>query len=74
MKLRFWLAGALLVLAACSSPETPPPRDADSRTEAPKRESVFDPWVGTIDRAENVQQTVDAQAAELRRRVEESER
>jgi hypothetical protein len=35
---------------------------------------VFDPLVGTLERAEGVQQTVDQQAAELRRRLEEAER
>jgi hypothetical protein len=35
---------------------------------------VFDPWTDTIDRAESVQQTVDEQAAELRRRIEEAEK
>jgi hypothetical protein len=35
---------------------------------------VFDPLVGTLDRAQGVQQTVDEQAAELRRRLEEAER
>jgi hypothetical protein len=35
---------------------------------------VFDPLVGTIDRAKDVQKTVDDQAAEQRRRLEEAER
>ena len=41
---------------------------------APRRETVFDPLTSTIDRAEGVQQTVDEQAAEQRRRVEEASR
>jgi len=35
---------------------------------------VFDPLTSTIDRAEGVQQTVDDQAAEQRKRIEEAER
>jgi hypothetical protein len=35
---------------------------------------VFDPLTSTIRRAEGVQQTVDDQAAEQRRRIEEAER
>jgi hypothetical protein len=41
---------------------------------AAPRPTVFDPLTSTIDRAEGVQQTVDAQAAEQRRRIEEAER
>ena len=39
-----------------------------------RRESVFDPLTSTIDRAEGVQQTVDEQAAQQRRRIEDAER
>jgi hypothetical protein len=42
--------------------------------EPQRRESVFDPLTGTIDRAEGVQQTVDEQAAEQRRRIEDAAR
>ena len=48
---------------------------AVERPDAPeRRESVFDPLTSTIDRAEGVQQTVDEQAAEQRRRIEDAER
>jgi hypothetical protein len=64
----------------CGSAE--PPGDdtpATSGTPAatatdPRRETVFDPLVGTIDRAKGVQTTVDDQAAEVRRRLEQAER
>jgi hypothetical protein len=52
----------LLGLVACT----------ERQAEAP-RETVFDPLTSTIDRAEGVQDTVDAQSEELRRRVEEAE-
>jgi hypothetical protein len=35
---------------------------------------VFDPMTSTIGRAQGVQNTVDAQAAEQRKRIEEAER
>jgi hypothetical protein len=61
----------LLGLVACADRqgETPP---ASAEAEPP-RETVFDPLTSTIDRAEGVQDTVDAESAELRRRVEEAE-
>jgi hypothetical protein len=56
----------LLALAGCTGSEEPRP--------AAQSETVFDPLVGTLDRARGVQQTVDDQAAEMRRRLEEQER
>jgi hypothetical protein len=60
----------LAALSGCGGSEptasAPPP-------EQP-RPTVFDPLTSTLDRAEGVQQTVDEQAAELRRRLEEAER
>jgi hypothetical protein len=64
-----WLA---LASAGCGG-------DGDAAREAlgdappPRRETVFDPLVGTLDRAEGVQQTLDRQAAEQRRRIAEAE-
>ena len=58
------LSAAFVLLAGCG-PDPEPPED--------ERQSTFDPLVETLDRAEAVQQTVDQQAAELRRRVEEAE-
>lgn len=47
---------------------------AEDREPAQRRETVFDPMTSTIGRAQGVQQTVDEQAAEQRRRIEEAER
>jgi len=48
---------------------------AEPLREAPApRPTVFDPLTSTIGRAQGVQQTVDEQAAEQRRRIEEAER
>ena len=58
-------------LAGCggsASTEQPAPR------QEPPRPTVFDPLTSTIGRAESVQDTVDAQAAEQRKRIEDAER
>jgi hypothetical protein len=73
--MRFGSSATMIItffsIAGCGGAE--PPSDERAVEEVP-RESVFDPWVATIDRAEGVQQTVDEQAEELRRRLEEAER
>jgi hypothetical protein len=76
-----WLAVAMLAVAGCNSSEAPTEpsdaRPADDRAENERaendREGIFDPLVETLDRSRGVQQTVDDQAAELRRRIEEAE-
>jgi hypothetical protein len=62
----------LLGLVACAERQAERPSAASAETEPP-RETVFDPLTSTIDRAEGVQDTVDAQSEELRRRIEEAE-
>ena len=60
------------IVAGCSGSGEP---TATAKPEPPpKRETVFDPLTSTIGRAEGVQQTVDDQAAEQRRRIEEASR
>jgi hypothetical protein len=70
-----------ILCAGCGNAEPPPSgTGAASETAASpaasgvRRETVFDPMVGTIDRAKGVQATLDDQAADVRRRVEEAER
>lgn len=71
MRPRFWfLSAAVIALAACGES---PSSEQPAETAAP-RPTVFDPLTSTIDRAEGVQQIVDDQAAEQRRRIEEAER
>jgi len=50
------------------------PEPEQSAEPAARRETVFDPMTSTIDRAQGVQQTLDAQAAEQRRKIEAAER
>lgn len=67
------LIAIALLVGACGSADVPAERAAEPET-APRRETVFDPLTSTIGRAEGVQQTVDDQAAEQRRRIEEASR
>jgi hypothetical protein len=59
----------VLMLAGCGGSEL-----AETPPEPERRPTVFDPLTGTLDRAQGVQQTLDAQAAEQRRRIEDAER
>jgi len=75
-----WSSLAVVLLVAACGNSSPPAaetakRPADSaRPQPERRETVFDPLVGTIDRAKGVQKTVDDQAAEQRRKIEEAAR
>jgi hypothetical protein len=66
------LSALAFTLAGCGGPE--PAESEAPRERAAPRPSVFDPMTSTVDRAESVQQTVDEQAAEQRRRIEAAER
>lgn len=71
MRPRFWSWSAVVIaLAGCGGS---PPAEQPAELAAP-RPTVFDSLTSTIDRAEGVQQTVDDQAAEQRKRIEEAER
>ena len=80
MSAKTWLSLAVVLLVAACGNSSPPAaetakRPADSaRPQPERRETVFDPLVGTIDRAKGVQKTVDDQAAEQRRKIEEAAR
>ena len=60
--------------SSSSSVETTKAPPAAAQKAPERRETVFDPWVGTIDRAKGVQNTVDDQAAEQRRKIDEATR
>jgi hypothetical protein len=62
-----------VVLAGCGGSE-PSEQASEPREPTPRRETVFDPMTSTIGRAQGVQQTVDDQAAEQRRRIDEESR
>jgi hypothetical protein len=74
MQRRYVLASAIAALLAGCGAEEPSEQAREPREPAPRRETVFDPLTSTIGRAEGVQQTVDEQAAEQRRRIDEASR
>ena len=63
------LVALAVVITACGSSQPPPQEQKPSR-----KETVFDPLTSTLDRAKGVQQTVDEQAAEQRRKIEAAEK
>lgn len=67
---------ALILLAAAFTVASCGDTDSAEATREPaaRRETVFDPMTSTIGRAQGVQQTVDDQAAEQRRRIDEASR
>ena len=74
MQPKYVLAAAIAaLLAGCGGP-VPTEQASEPREQAPRRETVFDPMTSTIGRAQGVQQTVDEQAAEQRRRIDEASR
>ena len=67
------VAAIALAIGGCGGGDVPTEPVA-KQPEPPRRETVFDPLTSTVGRAEGVQQTVDQQAAEQRRRIEEASR
>ncbi len=63
------LVALAVVITACDSSQPPP-----QEQKPPRKETVFDPLTSTIDRAKGVQQTVDDQAAEQRKKIEAAEK
>jgi hypothetical protein len=63
-----------LGMSGCGGRDVPAERATERREPPERRETVFDPMTSTIGRAQGVQQTVNDQAAEQRRRIEDAER
>jgi len=63
------LVALAVVITACGSSQSPPQEQKPQR-----KETVFDPLTSTLDRAKGVQQTVDDQAAEQRKKIEAAEK
>lgn len=59
--------GAVLLVCACGNPGS---GEAD---ESADEEGVFDPMVGTMDRARGVEDVANSRLDELNKRVEEEE-
>jgi hypothetical protein len=61
---KYWtMALSVLFIAGCSSPEPPPPT-----------KTVFDPLTQQLDKAREVQKTVDDAAERTKKAVDEQER
>jgi hypothetical protein len=61
---KYWtMALSVLFIAGCSSPEPPPPT-----------KTVFDPLTQQLDKAREVQKTVDDAAQRTKKAVDEQER
>ncbi len=68
----YWYGMILLpavLAAACSADKAPAPEAAP----APPQKTVFDPLTQQMDRARQVQGTVDAQAQDTRKAIEAAE-
>ena len=66
-QLSYLIAGMLILSSGCGgSEDTNPPEDID-------RETVFDPLIETLDRAEGVEDTLRESAEQRRRQLEEDE-
>jgi hypothetical protein len=68
LKSSMGLVTLMLALTACGG--APPPQ----QEKAQQQPTVFDPLTDSLDRAKAVQQTVDEQAAEQRKQIEQAER
>ena len=60
---------AVLVLAACGEPPSPPPQKP-----AAAEPGVFDPQLKALDKAKGVEQTLADQAEAQRRSIEDAEK
>jgi len=75
MKRLWWIAAGCLLVAGCSGTDSDQPSAAApevQEAEAPE-ETVFDPLVGTMDRAENVDAVSADRMDELNKQLAESE-
>jgi hypothetical protein len=63
------MALAVLFTASCSSQEPPPP----AKEPPPPAKTVFDPLTRQVDRAREVQKTVDEEAAKTRKEIDNQE-
>ena len=67
------VALAVLFIAACSAP--PPPPQPEPPPQAPEpAKTVFDPLTRQMDKAREVQKTVDEGAEKSRKAIDEQER
>ena len=71
-KLNYLALGvSALLLGACGSPESA--SDSETVEAAEEEEGVFDPMVGTMDKARTVEDIANSLNEELNKRMEEAE-
>ena len=68
MRIPIFLAAATLALAACSSGKAPPPQ---AQTPTPPEKTVFDTQLKALQRAKDVQKTVDQQKADADKKLQD---
>ena len=71
---KYLLIGLCAVLiVGCGSPDSASEGPAESEAPANKEEGVFDPLVGTLDRAESVNDISDSRKEEMDQQIEGAE-
>jgi hypothetical protein len=68
MRIRILLAATVLALAACSSSKAPPPPPP---APTPPEKTVFDTQLKALQRAKDVQKTVDQQKADADKKLQD---
>jgi len=66
MRNLIFLAATVLTLAACSSDKAPPPQ-----AQTPAQKTVFDTQIKALQKAKDVQKTVDQQKADADKKLED---
>jgi hypothetical protein len=69
MRVPILLAAVALTLAACSSSKAPPPQ---AQTPAPPEKTVFDTQLKALQKAKDVQKTVDQQKADADKKLQDA--
>jgi hypothetical protein len=71
---KYWLiAICAVVIGGCGSPDSASESQAESKAPANKEEGVFDPLVGTLDRADSVNDITDSRKDEMDKQIEGAE-
>ncbi|HZP68270.1 MAG TPA: hypothetical protein VFB32_18345 [Rudaea sp.] len=73
MRRSMFVTAALLTLAACSGANAPPPpSQSQAQTPPPADKTVFDTQLKALQKAKDVQKTVDKQQADADKKLEDA--